>query len=463
MGKHSIDERALNRTPEPAPAHGLTPAPQQPSQGDLLRSAMPGPSSEVEAERRRQLKKYKRIATGLLVLAAVIFLACSWWQSQPGGAPVWVGYVRAAAEAGMVGGLADWFAVTALFRYPLGLKIPHTALVLNKKDQVGEQLSGFIGDNFLNAELITEKVSKANVPEKIGHWLAEEDNALKVSHEAGKLTANAVRAINPTEAEAVIQAQLIDSLAEPEWGPPAGRLLAGLIEDGKVEPVVDEIINWGHAKVLTMEETVVTTIDERMPSWAPRFAKSLVGEKVYKELVNWTTEVKYNKDHEARHAIRRNLAQFAQDLQDDPKMIERVESIKRDIMGSTPVQGAAASIWKQTAATIIAQAEDPDSMLRAKVTQLCIDWGTNIQTDPQLRASLDKRIQGTVRFLADNYSGEVTSIISETVERWDAEEASEKIELMVGKDLQYIRFNGTGVGALAGLVIYAVNHMLFGI
>lgn len=457
MGKHRLE---ILEQPQDSAASGREPAP---SAGGFLAGAMPSPSPEVEAERRRQLKKYKRIATGLLIMAAAIFLGCSWWQNQPGGAPIIVGYIRAAAEAGMVGGLADWFAVTALFRYPLGLRIPHTALVLNKKDQVGEQLSGFIGDNFLNAELITEKVSKANVAQKIGHWLAEPDNALKVSHEAGKLTANAVRAIKPADAEAVIQSQLIDRLAEPEWGPPAGRLLEGLIDDGKVEPVVDEIINWSHAKVLTMEDVVVTTIDERMPAWAPRFAKSLVGEKVYRELVNWATEVKFNKDHEARRAIRRGLSQFARDLQEDPAMVERVESIKRDIMGSTPVQGASAAMWKRLAAAIIGQAEDSTSMLRSKVASLCIEWGTNIQRDPQLRASLDRRIQSTVRFLADNYSGEVTSIISETVQRWDAEEASDKIELMVGKDLQYIRFNGTVVGALAGLVIYAVNHIIFGI
>lgn len=463
MGKH----RAI----EPADA-GEVDAPARTAQGREVAVApqkredfrkMPGPSPEAEAERRRILRKHKAFVTGLLIIAAIIFIACSWWQNQPDGAPVWVGYVRAAAEAGMIGGLADWFAVTALFRHPLGIPIPHTAIIPRKKDTLGEALSGFVGDNFLNAELITDKVAQANIPEKLGAWLSQTSNAEKVSREAGRLTANAIRALDPKDAEMLIQTQLIDKLGEPEWGPPLGRLLEGLIEDGKVEPVVDELINWGHKKILTMEEPVVTLIDERMPTWAPRFARSLVGERVYKELVSWATDVKNDDDHEARQAIRRGLRNFASDLQTDPELIGRVESLKADIMGSTPVQGAAEAIWAKAAEAIITQAETTDSMLREKIVELCVKWGTNIQEDPKLRESLDNRIQGGARFLADNYAGEVTSIISETIERWDAEEASEKIELMVGKDLQFIRLNGTIVGALAGLVIYTVNHLLFGV
>lgn len=435
---------------------------QPPARRDDFRK-VPGPSPEVEAQRRRTLRNHKIFVTALLIVAAIIFLACSWWQNQEGGAPTWVGYVRAAAEAGMIGGLADWFAVTALFRHPLGIPIPHTALIREKKDSVGEALSDFVGENFLNAELITDKVSQANLPEKLGTWLSQQANAEKVAREAGRLTANAVRALDPKDAELLIQSQLIDKLAEPQWGPPLGKLLAGLIEDGKVEPVVNEIIDWSHKKVLTMEDSVVTLIDERMPNWAPRFARSLVGERVYKELVSWVTDVKNDDEHEARQAIRRGLKNFAADLQSDPELIARVESLKSDIMGSTPVQGAAEAIWAKAAEAIIDQAETTDSMLRQKIVELCLKWGTNIVEDPQLRESLDKRIQGAARFLADNYASEVTSIISETIERWDADEASDKIELMVGKDLQFIRLNGTIVGAIAGLAIYTVNHLLFGI
>ena len=426
------------------------------------RLAVPGPSPEVEAERRRVLRRYKAVATGLLLVAAAIYFACRWAEAQPGEMATWVGFVRAAAEAGMIGGLADWFAVTALFRKPLGLPIPHTAIVRNKKDQIGESLSGFVGENFLNAELITQKVRAAGIPDRAGEWLSQPENAEKVSSEAGRLTANIVRALDPKDAEAVINTMLIDKLAQPEWAPPAGRLLEQLIEEGRTEPVVDELVQWLHRKALGSEALITRILDERLPTWAPQFLNDVVGDKVYRELVQWTSAVSTDPNHEARHAIRRFLNNLARDLQEDPTMIQRVEDMKHDIMGSTPVQGLASALWASTSTTLIDAAENPDSLLRQKVAELAVSWGNNLRSDAELRESLDRRITGAAAFLADNYANEVTSIISETVERWDADEASDKIELMVGKDLQYIRLNGTVVGALAGLLIYTVSHLIFG-
>lgn len=425
------------------------------------RLAVPGPSAEAEAQRRKDLKKHKALATGLLLLAAAIFLACRWYEVHVDSSATWVGFVRAAAEAGMVGGLADWFAVTALFRYPMGLKIPHTAIIRRKKDQLGDALSGFVGENFLNAELITEKVSKAEIPERIAQWLVEPDNAHKVSHETGKLLANAVDALDPTDAEAVIRSALIEKLAQPEWGPPLGRTLGKLVDGGQVEPLVDQFLQWVHKKALASETTIIRILDERAPTWAPKFVNELVGDKVYRELITWTQAVNEDKNHEARQAIRRFIDQFVTDLQHDPKMIARVEEIKHDVMNSAPVQDAAGTLWQSARSSIIEAARDEHSVLRTKIEELAITWGTKLQTDSTLRAALDRRITGIAAFLADNYSDEVTSIISETIERWDADEASDKIELMVGKDLQYIRLNGTIVGALAGLAIYTVSYLLF--
>ena len=424
------------------------------------RLAVPGPSPEMEALRRTELRRYKALATGLLLIAAVIFFGCRWWEAQ-GHTGAWVGFVRAAAEAGMVGGLADWFAVTALFRYPLGLKIPHTAIIRRKKDQVGEALSGFVGENFLNAELITEKVSKAEVPERIAKWLVEPDNAEKVSREVGKFVANAVNALDPKDAEAVIRASLIDKLSKPEWGPPLGRVLQKLADGGQIEPLVDQFVAWMHKKALTSEDFITRVLDDRAPIWAPHFVNELVGDRVYRELITWTAAVNADKNHEARHAIRRFINQFIDDLQHDPTMIARVEEIKTDIMNSSAVHDAAGTLWNSARDGLISAARDDQSVLRRKIVELSMTWGEKLQTDDELRYSVDQRITGAAAFLADNYADEVTSIISETIERWDADEASDKIELMVGKDLQYIRLNGTIVGALAGLAIYTVSYLLF--
>lgn len=418
---------------------------------------MPAPSNE--AERRRILRNHKIFVTSLLGLMAVIFLSCSWWQSH--GAPAWVGYVRAAAEAGMVGGLADWFAVTALFRYPMGLPIPHTAIIPNKKDQVADALSEFVSENFLNARTITQKVMEANLPQRVGTWLTRPASAERVSQEVGDFTVRVVRGIDPADAEAFINTQLIDRLAEPTWGPPVGRALEGFIADGKTEPIVEDILAWSRAKLDGMEQSIVTLIDDRMPRWAPKFAKDLVGEKVYTELVKFMAEVDRDPNHEARRAIRRQLSQFAQDLQFDSQMIMRVEALKDDVMGSTAVTSAADSMWAQLADTIVANATDPESMLRRKVADAAAEWGGKLANDPEVRASAEQKLEKVVHFAAENGADQIVGIIAETIQRWDGAEASDKIELMVGKDLQFIRLNGTIVGALAGLVIYTVSQLLF--
>lgn len=425
--------------------------------------AVPGPSPEDEAARRKALRAHKTFATGLLVVAAAIFLSCQWYAANTEPTPTWVGFVRAAAEAGMVGGLADWFAVTALFRYPLGLKIPHTAIVKRKKDQVGEALSDFVAENFLNATLITQKIQAANLPRIIADWLIKERNADRVSLEVGKFTARVVRALNPEDAEAVIRQGVVEKLKEPNWGPPAGKLLEDLIAGGQVEPVVDQLVSWLHRKALGSEALIVRLLDERAPTWAPKFINELVGDRVYRELVQWTAAVDRDKDHEARQAIRRFLQQFSEDLQHDPKMIAKVEDIKRDLMASQPMQDIAGTLWEKASANILEVAEDPNSILRIKARELALQWGQRLHEDADVREALDQRITKAAAFLADNYADEVTSIIAETIERWDADEAADKIELMVGKDLQYIRLNGTVVGAIAGLGIYTVSYLLFGV
>ncbi|OFT72023.1 hypothetical protein HMPREF3145_01575 [Corynebacterium sp. HMSC05C01] len=419
---------------------------------------MPSPTNE--AERRRVLRNHKIAVTSLLGVAAVIFLACSWAQSQ-GATAAWIGYVRAAAEAGMVGGLADWFAVTALFKHPMGIPIPHTAIIPNKKDQVAGALSDFVSENFLNARTITQKVMDAGIPERVGTWMAQPANAERVSEEVGTFVVRMVEGIDPKEAERFIDSQVIDRFAEPIWGPPLGRALEGLIADGKVEPVVDDMVAWGRRKVNGMEDTVVSLIDERMPRWAPQFAKDLVGQRVYDELVSFMADVDADPQHEARRALRRQINDFAQDLQFDGEMISRVEALKGDIMASNAVRSASAGMWEQLSTALVEAASDPSSTLRRKIADASMEWGAKLRDDPTVRADAEARLEKITHYAAENGAEQIVGIIAETIERWDGEEAAEKIELMVGRDLQFIRLNGTVVGALAGLVIYTVTQLLF--
>lgn len=419
------------------------------------------PTASNQDERRATLRQWKAIALSLLIGAAVIFLTCSWWQSRPEGAPAWVGYLRAAAEAGMVGGLADWFAVTALFRHPMGIPIPHTALIPNNKDRVGDALSDFVEENFLTPDALSAKISEAQLPLKAAQWVVEPGHAEDVSEFVGERLARAVGDFDRDEAEAFIQTQVIDRATEPEWGPPLGRMLEGYIADGKARPLEDEVISWARTKILGMEHTVVTTIDERMPGWAPRFARELVGERVYAELVAFADEVESNGNHDARLAIRRTLAQLATDLQWDPDMRERVEGIKQEMLASQQMQAAPGAIWDAVSTTLIGQLRDPESFLRTKIAEKVLEMGRHVLEDDATLEKANGLVDKAARYAVENYAGDLISIIPETIKRWDATEASENIELMVGKDLQFIRLNGTVVGALAGLAIYTVNQWIF--
>lgn len=424
--------------------------------------AAPVPQAGNQEVRRADLRRWKAIALSFLIGAAVIFLGCSWWQASESGAPVWVGYVRAAAEAGMVGGLADWFAVTALFRRPMGLPIPHTALIPNNKDRVGDALSDFVEENFLTADALSAKVREAELPLWLARQGVEPGKAGEVSAWIGERAASVVSDLDPEEAEQFIRTQVMDRLAEPEWAPPLGRLLEGYIADGKARPLEDDLIDWAHGKILSMESTVVTAIDERMPGWAPRFAREMVGEKIYTELVEFADEVRRNGNHEARLAIRRNLSKLASDLQWDADMRGRIEGIKQEMLASDQAQQAPAAMWRTVSTTLIDQLNDPESFLRQKITAKVKELAHRLLEDSEFLAQANALVDKAARYAVEKFAPEIIAIIPETIKRWDAEEASQNIELMVGKDLQFIRLNGTIVGSLAGLVIFAINHLIFG-
>ncbi len=417
-------------------------------------------TSANEQQRRATLRRWKLIALTLLLAAAAVFLLCSWWIST-GTAPAWAGYVRAAAEAGMVGGLADWFAVTALFRHPMGLPIPHTALIPNNKDRVGDALSDFVKEQFLTPDALAQKVRDAQLPTWAAQQLISPGMAEKASLELGIRLASIIDDIDREEAAQLIRAHVIDKAVEPEWAPPAGRLLEAFIAEGKARPLEDDLIEWVHAKVLTMETQVISMIDERMPSWAPRFARDLVGDKVYRELVNFTLEMRQDANHEARLAFRRGLGQLAQDLQWEPHMRERIEKLKQEALSSPHMEAAPAAMWDAVARSLTEQLRDEHSFLRTKIAEKFRELAHRLLTDAQLLATVNGYVDKAARYAVEKFAPDIIAIIPETIKRWDATQASENIELMVGRDLQFIRLNGTVVGALAGLAIYTINHLIF--
>ncbi|WP_176224693.1 DUF445 family protein [Rhodococcus sp. 1168] len=412
-----------------------------------------------DATKRRDLRKMKGLATGFLVFATVIYMFCRWQESR--GAGDWVGYVRAAAEAGMVGALADWFAVTALFKHPLGIPIPHTAIIKKKKDQLGASLGSFVGSNFLAPDVVSEKIGSAHIPLRLGTWLAQPENADRVAAESAMVLRGVVEVLNDDDITQVIDNTIVRRLADPEWGPPIGRVLGELIKENRQLPLIDMLAERAHQWALGSQETIERVVSRDSPTWSPKFVDTLLGEKIYKELVEFTWKVRSTPEHELRLAANKFLVDYAHDLQHDPVTIKKAESLKSQIMGRAEVTGLASATWKVAKRLIMESVDDPSSTLRRKISENAAGWGVRLRDDDELRGKVDGWLLGGARYIAANYADEITTIITDTVARWDAEEASSKIELQVGRDLQFIRINGTVVGALAGLAIYAVSNLIF--
>ncbi|GAA1909194.1 DUF445 domain-containing protein [Williamsia serinedens] len=420
-----------------------------------------GGDTAGDAQRRRDLRKMKVVATGFLALAAIVYLVTRYLESRDGAdVAAWVGYVRAASEAGMVGALADWFAVTALFKQPLGLPIPHTALIRRKKDQIGDQLGDFIEQNFMTPSVIEGQVEKLQLPHRVSRWLADPANAPRISDEASRAIGLAGEMLADEDVEAFIVAGM-RWMAEPQWGPPAGRVLEQLIAEERLEPLIQMLCERARGWAEESQPLIDRVIDKDGPAWAPKFVNLLVGERIHRELVEYTAKIAADPEHDIRRALRELAVNFAHDLQNDPETIAKVEEIKDEFIGRDEVAGAASTAWKAAKAVLEQALDDPDSRLRAALADGVIRVATRISADDVLQDKMNMWTVRVARHVSQNYSREIISVITETVRGWDADDTSRKIELQVGRDLQFIRINGTVVGSLAGLAIYTVSVLLF--
>ena len=401
----------------------------------------------------------KIVALGFLVGATVIFLVCTWAQSN--GAAPWVGYVRAAAEAGMVGALADWFAVTALFKHPLGIPIPHTAIIKRKKAQLGEGLGAFVRENFMSPEVVEDKLRGAEVAGRMGKWLSEPSHAERVAAEASTVLRVIVEMLRDEDIQQVLDRMIVKRIAEPQWGPPIGRVLASLLEEGRQEALIQLLADRAFEWSLNSSEVIERVIERDSPTWSPRWVDHLVGDRIHRELLDFTDKVRRNPDHELRRSATKFLFEFADDLQHDKATIDRAENVKDQIMARDEVAKAAETAWTAAKRILLESVDDPTSALRGRIADSVVHIGESLRDDADLRDKVDNWIVRAAQHLVEQYGTEITAIITETIERWDADEASRRIELHVGRDLQFIRINGTVVGSLAGLVIYSVAQLLF--
>jgi uncharacterized membrane-anchored protein YjiN (DUF445 family) len=390
-------------------------------------------------------------------MAVVFVIAFALQDEYP-----WLQYVRAAAEGGMVGALADWFAVTALFKYPMGIKIPHTAIIPRRKDQIGASLGEFVETNFLSEQVVQEKLASVNIARRAGEWLATPAGANRVAKEGAALIRGAFKVLNDDDVQAVIEGMVRKHLLAPPWGPPVGRMAERIFHDGHHHKLVDLLVDRAADWVDDNHETVTRLVSDRSPTWVPQFVDGLVGDKVYVEILKFVRAVQADPNHQVRQQIDKYLNDLAQDLQHDPAMIARAEDIKAQVLGDPEVRELASRTWGTVKNALLGAVDDPDSDLTIKFKAAVRDFGSRLVNDPELDGKVNAWIGDAAGYLVRTYRSDIAGVITDTVARWDAEETSQKIELQVGKDLQFIRINGTVVGSLAGLAIFTAAHLVFG-
>ncbi|MFU8946241.1 DUF445 domain-containing protein [Mycetocola zhadangensis] len=411
-----------------------------------------------DLERRRGLVSMKRTATALLLAMAVIFCVSFALQDD---AP-WLRWVRAASEGGMVGAIADWFAVTALFRHPLGLKIPHTAIIRRRKDEIGASLGEFVESNFLSEPVVRQKLESAQIGQKLGVWLARPENGNRLAEEASVGAKGLLTLLSDADVQDVVEKLARTHLIEQPWSESIGTWGEGVVTAGghhaAVSLVLDGIDDW----LVNNPEAFARLVSSRLPSWVPSFLDKLVDDRLYREALGFIRRMKDDESDPARLAIDNYLLTIATNLQNDPLTIARFENAKADVFDSPRVREFAATTWDTTKVALLESLDNPESGLRIQLARTITDLGSRISDDPRLSAKLDSWVTDAAVYLVNTYRHEIASVITDTVERWDPQEMSEKIELQVGRDLQFIRINGTVVGSLAGLAIFTVATLAFG-
>jgi len=418
-------------------------------------SSQPAPSTPMEAgdevERRRALNRMKALATGLLVAAAVVFVVARRFDS------VAAGYVEAFAEAAMVGALADWFAVTALFRHPLGLPIPHTAIIPERKDDIGRGLGTFVQGNFLSGPVIADKIASVGVAARIGEYLADPVNAAKIGHSAGDAVAAAVDVLRDEDVAPVIEQMVTDRVGAVPAAPLAARILEAAMVDGHHQLAIDSLLAGVSGYLDRNETSLRQRLGEESPWWVPEPIDDRVFARLTDAIRRFVAEVGGQPDHQVRLHFDERARDLVERLRTSPELEARGEELKAQLLAHPSVRAWTSTLWQDLKSAMVDAAGDPKSELRARLEDGIVRLGHTLQRDVELQAKVDSGVERTVVYLLDQYRDEVADLISGTVQRWDADDASRRIELQVGRDLQFIRINGTVVGGLVGVIIHAIT------
>ncbi len=407
----------------------------------------------IPPDRARMMR---RTATGLIVLMAALFL---WSGRYLEMHPAW-GYLHAFAEAAMVGGLADWFAVTALFRHPLGLPIPHTAIIPENKDRIADTMAGFLRENFLTPAVVGRRMGAMNLAHAVGSYLADPQSSKdsRIRAGAGELAIEVLESLDPDRLGTQVRSGIKSQLGKLEIAPLLGGMLEAMIADGRHKPLIDKIIRWA-GLVLEDNETMVRDMVHRRANAVLRFTglDERLANSVLDGLYKLLAEVLVDPEHPLRDKIEEGLEELAKGLREDPEMQERVERMKRELLENPAIGDWWQGVWERLRANLIQTIRSSGGTGHGYIGETLGELGAALRDDERLQRQVNRFARRTAVGVATRYGDQIVRLVSETVRRWDAQTITDRVENAVGRDLQFIRINGTLVGGLVGMTIHTLD------
>lgn len=419
----------------------------------MNRAAAPAPLDEHS--RRIALARMKLVATGLLVLALAVFVVARLLEP----AHPWLGYVRATAEASLVGGLADWFAVTALFRRPLGLPIPHTAIMQTQKDRVGRILGNFVQNHFLSRAVLDARLAGVRPASRAADWLQDGEHRRQLARQLAGGFARAVEALPQDQVKDFVQRSAVSRLEAMQLAPLVGDVLTIATADGRPQELLNEATKLIGSAITDGREMIHAKVREESPRWLPVGVRDAIADRIISGVRRVLAEVTADPNHPVRGRFETAVQDFIQRLKTSPELNARAERLKHELLGHPVVEDLVSSVWDRVRNAAEKYRTDPEHAslepLEAALAALAESLGTNAA----LRAEVDSFVMDVVASLLEQHRHEVADLIAVTVRDWDPQVAASRIELAVGRDLQFIRLNGTLVGGAAGLVIYIASRL----
>ena len=398
----------------------------------------------------------RALATAMLAGMAAIFIAATGLVDQH---PAW-GFVRAFAEAGLVGGIADWFAVTALFRHPLGLPIPHTAIIPRNKDRIGDTLAAFLKDNFLTPSVVARRMQRVDVAGAVGRFLAQPPGEGRLREGASRLLADILEALDEEKLGGMMKSAVVQRMRAVEVAPLLGQTLEAAMTEERHVPMVDAIVTWA-GRTLDANEDLIRDMVHQRAGWILRLAglDEKLADAIVDGLRRLTIDMAVDPDHPLRAKAEEGLARLASNLRSDPETMAKVEAWKNEMIENKAVGDWLGGVWEKSRAGLLRSARDPEAALAGKFGEALRQLGETLQTEPRLKQAINQFARRAAGGLVASYGDGIVTLVSETVRNWDARTVSDRLENAVGRDLQYIRINGTLVGGLVGLTIHTIEYL----